>query len=470
MGRRGLAAGAGRPGANRHRVTAPRPGTEEAPRPRVVITGVGVVSALGRTTGQIWDAMVDGRSGVRAITRFDASRFATRIAGEVTDADVRDARFGEAYWDTLDRRSRFAVSAALSAVQGAGLSLTPQNRGFVTVVMASERPEEDTLLAGARLLDHDVDEAARILAAHARPHAPSERVAALLGVTGPVLQLENRAAGGLAAIIEAAAIIRRGDALVAIAGGAEAPITPLTLAAFQGTGALSTRNDDPAGASRPLDLDRDGFVIAEGAAVVVLESLEVAVARGARILAEIEGEALTFSPGTDGVPSTDPVQIGTAIQRALASSGRIQSEIDVVMLHAAGTVAGDRLEALGVRRIFGASTRHHLYTPAVKSHLGHLLAASGPMALAVLLEAMHHQVIPWTRNLEHEDPEVDLDANTRGPRPDNLRVAMVNASGWAHNAVLAICHPDAMRPIPDSLTRDAASEGLGIPPAGVDLP
>lgn len=441
--------------------------TDEAPRPRVVITGVGVVSALGRSTSDIWDAMLAGRSGIGPITRFDASRFRTRIAGEVPGGDTPDPRFAPAYWGTLDRRSRFAVSAALSAVQGAALSLTPLNRGHVAVAMASERPEEDTLLAGARLLDGDLAAASAVLAAHARPHAPAERVAAMLGVTGPVLQLENRAAGGLAAIIEAAAIIRRGDALVAIAGGAEAPITPLTLAAFEGTGAMSARNDDPAAASRPLDLDRDGFVLAEGAAVVVLELLEVAVARGARILAEIEGEALTFSPGADGVPGTDPVQIGNAFQRALATSGRIQSEVDVVMLHAAGTVAGDRQEALGVRRIFGAAARHHLYTPAVKSHLGHLLAASGPMALAVLLEAMHRQMIPWTRNLEREDPEVDLDANPRGPRPDNLRVAMVSASGWAHNAVLAVCHPDAMRPLPEVADDPDA---LVPPPAGTEVP
>ncbi|PKB56628.1 MAG: hypothetical protein BZY69_00830, partial [SAR202 cluster bacterium Casp-Chloro-G1] len=238
---------------------------------RVVITGVGVVCSLGRTTGDVWQAIEDGRSGVGPITRFDASGFATRIAAEVPDALAHDHRFDEAYWQSLDLRARFAVSAALSAVQGAGLTFTPQNRGQVAVVMASERPEEDVLLAGARaLIAGDIDGAASILAAHARPHAPAERIAALLGVTGPVLQIENRSAGGLNSIIEAAAMIRRGDALVAIAGGADAPITPLTLAAFQGTGALSTRNDAPAGASRPLDAARDGFVLGEGAALVTL--------------------------------------------------------------------------------------------------------------------------------------------------------------------------------------------------------
>ncbi|TAJ20513.1 MAG: beta-ketoacyl-[acyl-carrier-protein] synthase family protein [Dehalococcoidia bacterium] len=432
----------------------------EAPRPRVVITGVGVVHALGQTTGQIWDAMAEGRSAVGLITRFDPTPFTTRIASQVSD-EV-DTRFKPEYWDALDRRSRFAVSAALSAVQGAGITFTPQNRAQVTVVMASERPEEDRLLEGARhLVAGDVTKAAETLAADARPHAASDRIAALFGTTGPVLQLENRAPGGLAAIIEAASILRRGDALVAIAGGAEAPVTPISLAAFQGTGSLSTRNDAPAEASRPLDMDRDGFVLAEGAAVVVLERLEVAVARGARILAEIEGEAMTFSAGRDGTPGFDADQIARSIQLALITSGRIQSEVDLVALHAAGNIEGDRLEARAVKMIFGSAARHHMYTPALKSHLGHALAASGPLSLAVILEAMHRQQIPGTRNLVREDPEVDLDANPGGPKADTLRVAMVNATGWAHNATLAICHPASMRPIPASF--DAVGVVLVVP-------
>lgn len=423
------------------------PEESDAPRRRVVITGVGIVCSLGRTTGELWQAIQDGRSGVRPITRFDASGFATRIAADVPDADQRDERFDEQYWSQLDLRSRFAVSAALSAVQGAGLTLSPQNRGQVAVVIASERPSEHLTLEGARLLAAgDIDAAAQLLAADARPHAPADRIAALLGITGPVLQVENRSAGGLNAITEAASMIRRGDALVAIAGGAEAPITPLTLAAFQGTGALSTNNDNPAAASRPLDTARDGFVLGEGAAIVTLEALEVAEARGVKILAEIEGEGMTFSPGAGGVPSMDAQQIGQAIQLALATSGRIRAEIDILALHAAGSIEGDRLEASGVKRVFGAATRHHMYTPALKGHTGHLLGASGPLTLAVLLEAMHRNQIPPTLNLLEEDPEVDLDANPSGVRDDNALVCIVNATGWAHNAALVLAHPKAMRP------------------------
>jgi 3-oxoacyl-[acyl-carrier-protein] synthase II len=419
----------------------------EAPRRRVVITGVGVVCSLGRTTGDLWQAIEDGRSGIGPITRFDASDYETRIAAEVPDVDQRDERFDSQYWSQLDLRSRFAVSSALSAVQGAGLTFSPQNRAQVAVVIASERPLEELLLEGARLLAAgDIQAAAQLLSPHARPHTPADRVAALLGISGPVIQIENRAAGGLDAIIEAAAMIRRGDALVAVAGGAEAPITPLTLAAFQGIGVLSTNNDNPAGASRPLDTARDGFVLGEGAAIVTLEALEVAEARGVKILAELEGEGMSFSPGSGGTPDMDEQQIGYAIQLALATSGRIRSEIDVLALHAAGSIEGDRIEVRGVKRVFGAATRHHMYTPALKGHTGHLLSASGPLTVAVLLEAMHRDKIPPTLNLVDEDPEIDLDANSAGVRDDNVLVCIANATGWAHNAALVLAHPRAMRP------------------------
>ncbi len=424
-------------------------------RSRVVITGAGVVCALGSTTAELWEAVAAGRSGVRPITRFDASAFACRIAAEVPDADERDERFEAEYWETLDRRSRFAVRAGLSAIQDAGLSITRENSGKLAVLMASERAEEETLLEGARELHAGrVEEAAATLARHARPHAPAERIAALIGATGPALQIENRSAGGLVAIIEAAAMIRRGDAFAALAGGAEAPITPLTLAAFQGAGALSQRNDDPAAASRPLDRDRDGFVLGEGAAVLVLESLQLARSRGATILAEIQGEGMTFSSSRGGHPTTDAVQIGAALQQALATSGRIQAEVDMIALHAAGTIEGDRAEALGVRRIFGAAARHHLYTPAPKSVTGHLLGASAPLTVVIMLEAMARQQIPGTINLEHEDDECDLDANPNGTRNDMARVVMVNATGWAHNAAILLVHPDAMSPFdePNSTT------------------
>jgi len=427
---------------------------------RVVITGVGVVCSLGRSSGELWDAIEAGRSGIGRITRFNTSKFSTHIAAEVSDALERDMRFDEAYWSTLDQRSQFAVSATLSAVQGAGLSFTPQNRSQVAVVIASERPEEERLLEGAKeIISGDIDSASSTLAIHARPHAPADRIAALLGTSGPTLQIQNHSAGGINAIIEAVSTIQRGDALVAIAGGAEAPITPLTLAAYQGAGLLSARNEEPTAASRPLDSGRDGFVLGEGSVVVILEAIEVATARGANILAEIEGFGATFSSGSGGVPSMDATQIGQALQLALVSSGRIQAEIDVLALHAAGTVEGDRIEARGVRRIFGGAARHHIYTPAIKGNTGHLLGASGPLTLAVMLEAMHRGKIPPTMNLDEEDEEVDLDGNAKGVRDDHVLVCIVNATGASHNAALTLAHPKAMR----SFDPPQANEVMPIP-------
>jgi len=415
-----------------------------------VITGAGAICSLGRTPAAIWEAIAAGASGVGPITRFDASPFRTRIASEIAGADVTDRRFTDAYWAGLDRRSRFAAIAALDALRAAGLTLTPQNRGQTAVAMASYHPPDEGALEGARrLLAGDVAGARDALAPAALGAAPAARIAALLGSTGPALELGGVGAGGLEAIIEAAALIRRGDALVALAGGTEAPITPLTLAAYEGAGLLSARNDDPASASRPLDADRDGIVIGEGAAVVVLELIEVAVARGARILAEIEGEGLSISPGRSGEPATGAAEIGQALQQALVLSGRIQAEVDVIALDAAGTVEGDRAEALGVRRVFGAATRHHMYTPAPKSFTGHLLGASGPLSVVIMLEALARQAIPPTRNLEREDPEVDLDANPRGVREDTVLVAGVNATGGAHHASLLLAHPRAMRRLPE---------------------
>ncbi len=414
---------------------------------RVVITGAGVVCPIGSSVAEMWESVERGESGVTYISRFDTSGFLTQIAAEVPDADEPNPRFDEDYWVPLDRRSRFAIRAAIEATEAADLPLSSANSGRTAVVMASERPEEDTLLVGAEeFFGGLIESAAQVLAPHARPHAPSERVASLLGISGPVLQLENRSAGGLNAIIEAAVLIANGEADTAIAGGAEAPITPLTLAAFQGTGALSERNRDPARASRPFDMERDGFVLGEGAALVVLESLEGARARGARILAEVEGWGRTFSPGSGGAPAMDAEAIADGLSLALSSARRDHGEVDVLMLHAAGSLEGDRLEARGVIRAFGATARSQLFSPATKSLTGHLLAASGPLNVVMLLEAFARQRIPGTINLTRQDPECDLDANPSGTREGRAHIGIVNTTGWAHNAALLLAGPEAMRP------------------------
>ncbi len=419
----------------------------DAPNRRVVITGVGVVCPLGRSSGELWQAIEEGRSGVGPLTRFDAQAFQTRIAAQVPDAGERDRRFDEHYWRTLDLRNRFAVSAALSAVQGAGLSFSPQNRGQVAIVIGSEGAGDGSEAeVSARVSGGDLLSAIELLAGRPRSETPAATVASMLGVSGAVLQVGNGAAGGMMAIIEAARMIRHGDALVAVAGGSEAPLTPLSLATFEASGQLAPNNGDPATVSQPLDQGRSGFVLGEGAAMITLEALEVAEARNVKILAELEGEGASFSPGQSGRPALDEQQIGHAIQLALATSGRIRAEIDVVALDASGSVEADRLEAVGVKRVFGAATRHHMYTPALKGHTGELLAASGPLSVVMLLEAMHRGRIPQTLNLLTEDPEIDLDGNPLGVRSDNALVCIANSTGVGHNASVVLAHPRVMRP------------------------
>ena len=405
--------------------------------PRVVITGIGVVTPLGRSLGAIWSALENNESGVRNITRFDTSKFESKIAGEIQESDQLDSRFRPDYFRSLRVSSRYTVSAALSAVQTAGLSLTPENSGQIGCIIASAEGQDIAITTDEKQIEiTDV------------PH-PGQNVAAFLGITGPVIPLDGRYVSGLEAIIEASEMIRRKDAYVAIAGGTDARIDPTTFTANESRKELTTQNNtDPALASRPLDKNRNGKVLSEGSVVFVLEALEVAVTRGAKILGEIEGKSLTFSAGSNGRPAVDPVYIGRSIQGALLSSGRIQSEIDVLMLDACGSQEGDLAEARAVHRVFGASVRHHMYTPALKSHIGDMGAAAAPFALAFTLEAMSRQQIPSTRNIENEATDIDLDANTKGFRSDALRVAMINSVSNSNNSTVTICDPTAMREIP----------------------
>lgn len=417
--------------------------------PRVVITGIGVITPLGRSLGAIWSAIENNESGVRNITRFDTSSIESKVAGEIQESDRVDNRFRPDYFQSLSSSSRYTASAALTAVQAAGLSLTPENSGKIACVIASAESQDMAVLTD--------EKSAEITNT---PH-PGQSVAAFLGITGPVIPLDGKYVSGLEAIIEASEIIRRKDAYVAIAGGTDAQIDAATFAASESRKELTTQsNTNPDLASRPLDKDRNGKVLSEGSVVFVLEALEVAVTRGAKILAEIEGQSLTFSAGSNGRPNIDPVYIGRSIQGALLSSGRIQSEIDVLMLDACGSQEGDLAEARAVHRVFGASVRHHMYTPALKSHVGDMGAAAAPFALALTIEAMGRQQIPATRNIKNEASDIDLDANTKGFRADALRVAMINSVSISNNSTVTICDPTAMREIPSDFN---IPEDLPIP-------
>ena len=395
--------------------------TEDSLNRRVVITGCGVVCSLGRSPLEVWEAIENNRSGVKLISRFDTTKYKTKIAAEIDEIETLGERFNQKYWDSLDKTAQFVISAGLSAFEDASLSFTPENSGEVAIVIASQWRERNTKFP------------------------PAETLAGLLGITGNVLQISPHSAGGIVAISEAAEMIRRGDALVALAGGVENPITPEVLSFYEERTDLSENNDSPANASRPLDLNRDGFVLAEGSAIVVLEDLEVAQVRGANILAELEGNSYTFSPGMSGIPKIAISQISRSIQSAVEKSGRIRSEIDVVYMNASGSVEEDALEAKGVKSVFGSATRHHMYTPALKGHTGNMFSASGPLGVIVLTEAMQRGKIPSTLNLIDDDPGIDLDANKSSVKDDIISVCIVNAIGGPHNATLVISHPRVMR-------------------------
>ena len=395
--------------------------TEDSLNRRVVITGCGVVCSLGRSPLEVWEAIENNRSGVKLISRFDTTKYKTKIAAEIDEIETLGERFNQKYWDSLDKTAQFVISAGLSAFEDASLSFTPENSGEVAIVIASQWRERNTKFP------------------------PAETLAGLLGITGNVLQISPHSAGGIVAISEAAEMIRRGDALVALAGGVENPITPEVLSFYEERTDLSENNDSPANASRPLDLNRDGFVLAEGSAIVVLEDLEVAQVRGANILAELEGNSYTFSPGMSGIPKIAISQIARSIQSAVEKSGRIRSEIDVVYMNASGSVEEDALEAKGVKSVFGSATRHHMYTPALKGHTGNMFSASGPLGVIVLTEAMQRGKIPSTLNLIDDDPDIDLDANKSSVKDDIISVCIVNAIGGPHNATLVISHPRVMR-------------------------
>ena len=394
---------------------------EDSLNRRVVITGCGVVCSLGRSPLEVWEAIENNRSGVKLISRFDTTKYKTKIAAGVDEIETLGERFNQKYWDSLDKTAQFVISAGLSAFEDASLSFTPENSGEVAIVIASQWRERNTKFP------------------------PAETLAGLLGITGNVLQISPHSAGGIVAISEAAEMIRRGDALVALAGGVENPITPEVLSFYEERTDLSENNDSPANASRPLDLNRDGFVLAEGSAIVVLEDLEVAQVRGANILAELEGNSYTFSPGMSGIPKIAISQIARSIKSAVEKSGRIRSEIDVVYMNASGSVEEDALEAKGVKSVFGSATRHHMYTPALKGHTGNMFSASGPLGVIVLTEAMQRGKIPSTLNLIDDDPDIDLDANKSSVKDDIISVCIVNAIGGPHNATLVISHPRVMR-------------------------
>jgi 3-oxoacyl-[acyl-carrier-protein] synthase II len=380
---------------------------------RVAVTGMGVVSPAGSDLASFWDTLVAGRSTVRPLSRFDASGYPTRIAAEVPGEPLADA----------DRVGRFALSASAAALADAGLEDGPLDRGRVGVLVAAGlgrygHAEVFGPCAAARAGSgaFDREAFARALAADLGPRAAERRtpgsVPALIarrhGFSGPVMSVMTACAAGTQALGDAARWIRSGVADVVLAGGSDSEIYPMGLASFCLLGALSTRNAEPAAASRPFDADRDGFVLGEGAGVLVFEEWEHARRRGARIWAEVSG----FGSACDSFRVTDPHPDGTgavlAMERALADAHLLPGAVGYVNAHGTSTVANDRIETRALKQVFGEDARR-LPVSSTKSMIGHLTVAAGAVEAIATVLTLARQTIHPTANLERPDPECDLD-------------------------------------------------------------
>jgi len=403
---------------------------------RVVITGLGAVTPLGNDVATTWRLLLDGRSGIGPISYFDASDLPVRIAGEVKRFDG-DGLFGRREARRMDQFTQFALAAAREAVTDAGLVFDDGLKRETGALIGTAIGGMVTLLenydalktAGARRVSP-------FMVPMMMPNAPSGNVAIEYGLRGPNLAIGTACATGSHAIGESAAIIQRGDAQVMIAGGAEAIISPVAVAAFTNMGALSTRNEEPTRASRPFEADRDGFVMSEGAAVLVIESLECAQRRGARIYAELRGYGATADAFHITAPEEGGIGASLAIQAALERAGLPPTAVDYINAHGTGTPLNDRTETQAIRRVFG-SHADRLAVSSTKSMLGHLLGAGGAIEALACVKSLETGWIHPTINYDRPDPECDLDFVPNVPRRAQPRIALSNSFGFGgHNGCL----------------------------------
>jgi 3-oxoacyl-[acyl-carrier-protein] synthase II len=402
---------------------------------RVVVTGLGMVTPLGNDVASSWAGVQAGRSGVGPITRFDASRFTSRIAGEVKGYDAA-AELGSKEARRSARPIHLAMTAAREAVRDSRLDIASE-AADIGVCIGSGIGGMEILERATRVVDSAGPQRVSPFAAAAAliDMAPG-MVAIDLGARGPNIAVVSACASGADAIGQAAEWIRRGDAVAVLAGGTEAAITETGLAIFAAARALSTRNDAPQQASRPFDRDRDGFVTAEGAAVLVLEDRRHAVARGATIYGEVQGYSATAD--AHHITAPDPSGEGAVrcMRRAIERAGLQPEGIDYVNAHGTGTALNDVAETRALKCVFGdgAST---VPVSSTKSMTGHLLGAAGAFEAAVTLLAMRDGFIPPTINLDNPDPECDLDYVPNVGRTASLRHAMSTSFGFGgHNACL----------------------------------
>ena len=398
-------------------------------RRRVVITGLGIVSPVGNSVEQAWQNIIAGRSGIDRVTRFDTTTFPTQIAGEVKDFDIgqylspKEAR-------RMDTFIHYGMAAGIQAIKDAGLEAHPANAERIGIAIGSgigglpliEETHDDYVKSGVRKVSPFFVPGSII-------NMISGNLSIMYGYKGPNIALVTACTTGTHSVGEAGRIIEYGDADIMIAGGAESTVSPLGLGGFCAARALSTRNDDPQTASRPWDRDRDGFVLGEGAGVLVLEEYEHAKARGVRIYAELSG----YGMSADAHHMTAPCEDGDGGRRsmlaALKNAGINTDEVQYINAHGTSTPLGDLAETIGVKRAFGDHARK-LVVNSTKSMTGHLLGAAGGIEAVFSTLAVHHQVSPPTINIFNQDEQCDLDYCANAARQMKIDVAISNSFGF----------------------------------------
>ncbi len=409
---------------------------------RVVVTGVGLVSPLGIGTRETWDGLVAGRSGAGHITRFDASDFSSRIACEVKGfdpldyADRRDAR-------KMDTFIQYALAASLFAAEDAGLETPLDDPDRVGVVISSgiggfetiEREHRKLLEKGPRRISPFFVPAMVV-------NLAAGWVSIRLGARGPNSAMATACSAGAHAVGEAFRLVRYGHADVMVAGGAEATITPMCIGGFASMKALSTRNDEPERASRPFDRDRDGFVVGEGAGILILEEREQALARGAALYAEVLGYGMSGDAHHITAPAEDGGGAVRVMRAALAEAGASPEDVDAVNAHGTSTPLNDRIETAAIRQVFGEHA-DRLAVSSTKSMTGHLLGGAGGLEAGISCLTLRHQTLPPTINYETLDPDCDLDNVPNTARAATVRSVLSNSFGFGGtNVSLLFRHPE----------------------------
>lgn len=397
-------------------------------RRRVVVTGLGAISPVGNTVSEAWDNIIAGKSGITRITRFDPAACSTQIAGEVKNFDAtsyipaKDAR-------RMDTFIQYGLAAGIQAFRDAGLAVTEANAERIGVNIGSgigglpliEATHNDLLAGGPRKISPFFIPGTII-------NMTSGHLSIMLGLKGPNLSMVTACTTGLHAIGVSARLIQCGDADVMICGGSEACVTPMAVGGFASAKALSTRNDDPTAASRPWDKGRDGFVLGEGAGVLVLEEYEHAKARGAKIYAELAG----FGMSGDAYHMTAPDMDGPrrSMVNAMKDAGIDAAQVNYLNAHGTSTPLGDKNESEAIKLAVGADHARKIVISSTKSMTGHLLGGAGGLESLFTILAIHHQVVPPTINLTDPDPECDLDYCANTARQMKIDVAMKNNFGF----------------------------------------